>query len=227
MFEVSDEYLLPDNDNLSDEFVGNIESNHFVFNVNKLEIQSCPTFDITNEGSKLNVLADSGATINLMSYQTFKSLKNNPYLVTSNVNVYAYGSKIPLRVIAQFTTQIQNIRVNFHVVENVGRTLFSFKTSQELGMITVANNVSEKNVNQDHSVIKGSESKVTSLSACKGDPVKIDIDTSIKPVAQPHRRIPFHMRELVENEIENLLKADIIEKSRLSHVMCFTNCCCT
>ena len=79
-------------------------------------------------------------------------------------------------------------------------------------MITVANNVSEKNVNQDHSVIKGSESKVTSLSACKGDPVKIDIDTSIKPVAQPHCRIPFHMRKLVENEIENLLKADIIER---------------
>ena len=82
VFEVSDEYPLPDNDNLSDEFVGNIESNHFVFNVNKLEIQSCPTFDITIEGSKLNVLADSGATINLMSYQTFRSLKNNPYLVT-------------------------------------------------------------------------------------------------------------------------------------------------
>ena len=47
MFKVSDEYPLPDNDNLSDENVGNIKSHHFVLNVNKLEMQSCPTFDVT------------------------------------------------------------------------------------------------------------------------------------------------------------------------------------
>ena len=112
-----------------------------------------------------------------MPYQTFKSLKNNPNLVTSNVNVHAYGSKILLRIIGQFTTKVQNTYVNFHVVGNVGHTLLSFKTSRELGMITVANNVSAKSVSIDYSVIKGSESKVTSLSACKGDAVKIDIDT--------------------------------------------------
>ena len=35
---------------------------------------------------------------------------------------------------------------------------------------------------------------------------------SVPPVAQPHRRIPFHMRKKVEQELENLEKQGIIEK---------------
>ena len=42
--------------------------------------------------------------------------------------------------------------------------------------------------------------------------VKLYIDEKIKPVAQKHRRIPFHLREKVENEIKRLLDADVIER---------------
>ncbi|KAK3749040.1 hypothetical protein QZH41_005695 [Actinostola sp. cb2023] len=41
--------------------------------------------------------------------------------------------------------------------------------------------------------------------------VKLHIDPDVKPVAQPHRRVPFHLRAKVE-EINQLLDADVIEK---------------
>jgi len=34
----------------------------------------------------------------------------------------------------------------------------------------------------------------------------------VKPVVQPHRRIPFHLRKKVEDEIQELLEQDIIER---------------
>ena len=42
--------------------------------------------------------------------------------------------------------------------------------------------------------------------------VMLHIDESVTPVAQPARRIPFHMRKQVEIELERLEKQDIIEK---------------
>ena len=42
--------------------------------------------------------------------------------------------------------------------------------------------------------------------------VKIHTDESVKPVVQPHIRILFHIRKLVESELERLEKLDIIER---------------
>ena len=42
--------------------------------------------------------------------------------------------------------------------------------------------------------------------------VKLHINPHVPTVAQPHRRIPFHMRKKVEQEIERLTRLDIIEE---------------
>ena len=42
--------------------------------------------------------------------------------------------------------------------------------------------------------------------------VKLHIDKSVKPVAQPARRIPFRLRKQVEAELERLEQQDIIER---------------
>ena len=56
--------------------------------------------------------------------------------------------------------------------------------------------------------------KVTAgMGVCKGEPVKIHIDDSVKPVAQPHRRIPFPVRKQVEEKLLQLEKDDIIGRA--------------
>ena len=42
--------------------------------------------------------------------------------------------------------------------------------------------------------------------------VDLNIDQSVKPVAQPHCRIPFNVRPLLEKELQTLEEQDIIEK---------------
>ena len=42
--------------------------------------------------------------------------------------------------------------------------------------------------------------------------LKFNVDTSVKPVAQPVRRIPFGVREKVEKKLDELLTCGIIEE---------------
>ena len=50
------------------------------------------------------------------------------------------------------------------------------------------------------------------IGKLKGTKIKLYIDENVPPVAQCHRRIPFHMREKVEKELGRLERLDIIEK---------------
>lgn len=42
--------------------------------------------------------------------------------------------------------------------------------------------------------------------------VKLHIDHDVKPVAQKHRRVPFHLRNKVEAAVTRLKQAGIIEE---------------
>ena len=46
----------------------------------------------------------------------------------------------------------------------------------------------------------------------RGYELKLNIDNSVKPVAQPVRRIPFGVREKVERKLDELLESGIIEE---------------
>ncbi|XP_053382713.1 uncharacterized protein K02A2.6-like [Mercenaria mercenaria] len=51
------------------------------------------------------------------------------------------------------------------------------------------------------------------LGKLKDKQIKFHIDESVKPTAQPARRIPFHVRDKVAQELEKLEKLDVIEKA--------------
>ena len=46
----------------------------------------------------------------------------------------------------------------------------------------------------------------------RGEPARIHVVESVKPVAQPHRRVPFHVRKQVEEKLKQLENDDIIER---------------
>ena len=43
--------------------------------------------------------------------------------------------------------------------------------------------------------------------------IKLHIDSSVKPIVQKARRIPFHIRSQVETELDRLENLDLIEKA--------------
>ena len=52
----------------------------------------------------------------------------------------------------------------------------------------------------------------TGVGLLKGYELRLHIDESLKPVAQPVRRVPFGLREKVDKKLDQLLKLDIIEE---------------
>ncbi|CAB3986354.1 Hypothetical predicted protein [Paramuricea clavata] len=52
---------------------------------------------------------------------------------------------------------------------------------------------------------------LTALARVKGKEIKLHISNTVAPKQQPQRRIPFHVRKNVEQELKRLEQLDIIE----------------
>ena len=89
----------------------------------------------------------------------------------------------------------------------------SYKTATELGLLQI--NVNSINKAEEVVTIEDLENKYPQLfngvGKLKNHQVTLHVDETVQPVAQPHRRIPFHLRQKVEKMIRSELEQDIIE----------------
>jgi hypothetical protein len=92
-------------------------------------------------------------------------------------------------------------------VEGSGGSLLGCATAQELGLMKLCLNV----VSQE-GILEEFSYRFQGIGKLKDYTFKLHIDENVKPVAQPHRRIPFHIRKKVEEELQNLEDLDFIEK---------------
>ena len=49
------------------------------------------------------------------------------------------------------------------------------------------------------------------IGKLKDTQIELHIDPNVQPVTQPHRRIPFHIKQQVEEELQRLKDLDILE----------------
>ncbi len=92
--------------------------------------------------------------------------------------------------------------------------LISASTAQELGLISlhvhsVSPSTGDKKIDQ---ILHQHANVFHGLGKLKGEQIKLNIDASYPPKAQPQRRIPFHVRQKVKAELEQLENSDIIER---------------
>jgi hypothetical protein len=78
-------------------------------------------------------------------------------------------------------------------------------------LVTVANIVETEPSTVEELLGKISDT-FEGIGKMKGVKVDLNIDTDVKPVAQPLRRIPFSVRPKIGEEVRRLLEEDIIEK---------------
>jgi hypothetical protein len=104
------------------------------------------------------------------------------------------------------------VSATFYVVEGKTKTepLLSYKTAQGLGMVTVANIVETEPSTVEELLGKFSNT-FEGIGKMKGVKVDMNIDTDVKPVAQPLGRIPFSVRPKIGEEVRRLQEEDIIE----------------
>ena len=99
-------------------------------------------------------------------------------------------------------TQLQCHR--FYVTKGNHGSLIGYPTAKALNLVKIIHKVNDPAAKYPK-LFEG-------IGKLKDISVKLHIDVSIPPVAQKHRRTPFYRRGKVEQETQNLLHQDIIEK---------------
>ena len=172
------------------------------------------------------VLIDSGASCNLIDYETWDNLKRNSVKCDSKQSdkkLFAYGQKEPIQVAGTFVSEIvceingEKCVDEFTVFKGTGRTLLGKNTAEKLKVLRVGP-VSGVHVSSvttegsDTDIREGYADILTGVGKLKDYQLKLHLNKDVKPVAQPVRRLPFGLREKVDKKLDELLSKDIIEE---------------
>ena len=170
-----------------------------------------------------NVLIDSGAS-NLLGNPTWEWLKSQSTQCKTRKDakvLFAYGNTKPLPTLGTFTAHVMctdtnaTVEADFVVIDGDGRTLLCRDTAENLNLLRIGPIHSVNSVEvetTDHDIRDKYKELFTGVGLLKGYELKLNVDTSVKPVAQPVRRIPFGVREKVEKKLDELLTCGIIEE---------------
>ncbi len=152
---------------------------------------------------------DTGASVNIIDEAVYKRL-GQPALKKKQLSkrLYPYDSGQPLKVIGRCNLLVETGKKiqnhEFYVIPGDHGSLLGYSTSVELDLIAVLNNITDPHLKH--------EKLFNGIGKLKDTMVKLHIDETVKPVAQKQCRTLFHLRDKVANEIEKLLKEDVIEK---------------
>ena len=168
----------------------------------------------------VNFHVDSGSSVNIVNELTHNKL--DIPLKKTHKKLYAYGSTVPLPLLGCFDGNIdtgdKTSVETFYVIKGTERldNLLGLSSSVALGILNIVNSVSsaKEEISSKESVdaiLDEYEDIFHGIGKLKDVKVKLHIDESVKPVAQKHRRVPFHLRSKVDDELDRLLKAGVIE----------------
>ena len=212
--EASDESSESSDEESSDE------EEVYTFSLSTNALKDQPFFKIKVHGTPVTIMADSGASINILDEKEYRRLPNRPNLEPSSVKIYGYQSKVPLRALGKFTTALESetkkLSDKLYVVEGSGGSLLSWKTSQGLNLLQtvqkIGNRPSKPENNAPANLIEGYDDLFHGLGKLKGYQIKLHIDENVPPVAQPHRRVPFHVRKQLEEQVQHDEELGVIER---------------
>ena len=158
-------------------------------------------------------LIDTGASINIIDEPSYAKLNSN--LCSSDVKIFPYGSNEPLHTLGVMFADVSYNNcvlkcVKIFVAKGAFGCLLSYDTAVNLNLIGTLNFAEVQCTND---MLCNRYAKCfEGIGKLKGYKAKLHIDDSVTPIAVPHRRIPFHVRTKVNNELQYLLDNDIIEK---------------
>ena len=182
--------------------------------VNKIDER--PHFVGSVDGHQLDVIPDSGAEINIIDEQHYNEMQ--PKLRHDNTKILPYVSPTSLPVkgifIANVKSATQQSDEIFYVVAGSGGSLLGWKASKRLNLVCAVEQVST--TNQCNTAVDQLVSEYDDLFQGLGQlgrvKVKLHIDDNVKHIAQPHRRIPFHVRKQLEQELKRDEELGVIER---------------
>ena len=168
----------------------------------------------------VTIMADSGASINILDEKEYRRLPSCPKLEPSSVKIYGYQSKVTLGVFGKYSTTLESetkkLRAKFYVVKGSSGSLLSWKTSQDLSLLQTVQQVkllpSKLEAGTPLGLLAKYDDLFHGLGKLKNYQIKLHIDEEVPPVAQPHRRVPFHVRKQLEVQLRRDEELIVIER---------------
>lgn len=171
-------------------------------------------------------LIDSGASCNLIDSGTWDFLKHNGVKCKSRKiqkKLFAYAQVEPIETVGIFEcnvvcdgTKLQS-PAEFVVVKGSGKSILGKTTAEALNVLRVGppngiNVYSIAREGDDSDIFAKYPDVFEGVGKLKGYELDLHIDDKVKPVAQPVRRLPFGLREKVDEKLDELIENDIIEE---------------
>ena len=201
------------------ESSGSETDREYLYSIRHLQSGSQPKFEVTINGCKITIIADSGASVNIIDEEDFKRLSNQS-LTISKAEVFPYGSSSALPLIGKFESIVEynsnSTVTTFFVVKGSNGSLLGWETSTKLKLIEVVREIKSSHPDKSTDFIKHLTGEFADLfqglGKLKNFKVRLHIDESIRPCAQPHRRVPFHVRKQLEEQFKADEALGVIEK---------------
>jgi len=166
----------------------------------------------------LNFIIDSGSTVNIIDQDAFRLLKSSTKLHKTDTKVFTYGAKEPLELAGVFypTISVDSMKSIAPVLVAVSKSagcILSEKTSSALGLLEVKEsvNVLSESSKEIDLIISSYPEILTGVGKLKDFQLELNIDRDVDPVIQRARPVGFHRRKIIEEELNQLVKDDIIE----------------
>ena len=165
-----------------------------------------PRLNLTINGLNVQMLVDTGSSINVLDENTYKKLQVKPKLSKTDTEVFTYGSNTNFPLLGKFMWTIESkdkiTTATIHVTKGSSGCLLCYESAFEMQVIP------------EISVFTSGSTKVEYLcqkyssifeGICKLKDVEIDlhIDPDIQPVQQPHRRIPFTCEKMLKRNLKS------------------------
>ena len=112
-------------------------SEEYTFNIGAQRQQAAkPIFQVTIMNTPIRIMADSGATVNILRKRDFDGLKSKPQLVETSAKVYPYMCDKPLTLCGKFRATVTSRSCSsvetFYVAKGSSSSILSWTTSQAL-----------------------------------------------------------------------------------------------
>ena len=141
-----------------------------------------------------NVLADSGATINILSEADYKSLRPTPLLWPTKTVISGFGVKEATPVLGQFSTLLKfrliSCQADIHVIKNPEKPIIGWETCKRLKLLSAnaysVNHISNSDAQTPLPTLKLLEDYAdlfNCLGKLKEKKVHLHIDENIPPIA--------------------------------------------
>lgn len=161
----------------------------------------------------ITVLIDMGASVNILDTAQYDQLKPKPQLQDTKAKIFTYGGDTPIPLQGVIEVKVKHgdrsALPRFHVTKDSAGSLKGCHSAEDLGLVIFARQIHHSHADK---IMEEFPILLEGLGCLKGVKVKLHIDRTVKLVALRHRRVPFHLRPLVEAKLERLEKMRVIEK---------------